>query len=340
MIDCNSNLVKFHNSHIRLSENDQNDLRNKRKNNQERLIRGLAKNSNPSVTRFMKQGSYAMKTITQHPNTAYDIDDGAVFKKDDLKNSQGGYKSSIDVRNMVLNAFGKDKRFRTDPELRPNCIRVNYKEGYHVDIPVYRTSIVNGEEVLELASTSWLESYPEKVTKWFNEVVKKKSPESGNKSKQMRRITRYIKYWANSVKSWNMPSGFILTVLVSECYDVCEDRDDESLFKTLKSIKSRLETNKTLVLHPILHTNLAKGKEAKMNTLLDKLNNALSSILNVLENDMCTETQAFKAWKKFFHNHKDFKTDSNEFAESALFLNEPEKPADIGGQHIYARKRD
>lgn len=336
MINCNTSLLKFHDTYIRLSEDNQNDLRDKRKNNQDRLSKGLVKNSNPSVKKFMKQGSYAMRTITQHPNKAYDIDDGVVFNKEDLKNTTGGYKPALEIRKMVHEAFGEDKRFSTNSELRPNCIRINYKEGYHVDVPVYRYSKVDNNELLELASTSWMESDPEKVTKWFNSEVKKQSPELASQSKQMRRITRYVKYWANSVKSWNMPSGFIISVLVSECYVPDKSRDDQALFYTLKQINSRLKVNKTSVRHPILSTNLAEGKESNINVLIEKLEKALNNILCNLENSMCTESQALKAWKKFFHNHEYFDlTVSN---ESSVFGNEPAKAATVGGQNIYARK--
>jgi hypothetical protein len=37
---------------------------------------------------------------------------------------------------MVRDAVDDDK-FKKPPEVRPNCVRVFYEAGYHVDLPVY-----------------------------------------------------------------------------------------------------------------------------------------------------------------------------------------------------------
>ena len=66
-----------------------------------------------------------------------------------------------------------DGSFKTDPEIKTNCVRVYYNDGPHVDIPVYR-SITDGfgNDKYELASVDWKESDPEGVNRWFREWVK------------------------------------------------------------------------------------------------------------------------------------------------------------------------
>jgi hypothetical protein len=332
MVDCHKEIKSFHDKHIRLSEAEQGDLRDKRDKNREKVKKGLESND-LKPHRFRSQGSYAMRTITQHHKKKYDIDDGVVFNKEDLVNKVGTVLSAYEARKKVQKALGEDKRFSKQPELRTNCIRVEYAEGYHVDIPVYRRYFEYGDEILELASTKWVESYPEKVTKWYEDIVKENSPESGTDSKQMRRLTRAIKYWANHYESWNMPSGFILSKLMEECYVPVINRDDESLYETLKVIQSRLIGNPHYVKHPILDINLAEGKEVKMDNLLDRLNIAVGSTLNILEEYECTTKQALKAWKNFFHSHDFF---DGMLVGSAVFGSEPKKEASIGGNNIYA----
>lgn len=335
--NCNNVLVGFHDTHIRLNNDAQDDLRRKRKLCRDRLTEGL-KDSEPTPTRFVKQGSYAMFTINQHPNNDYDIDDGVVFKKYDMKNGNDNYISSYQARKMVQKALEGDKRFSKEPELKENCIRVHYSEGYHVDVPVYRETVDDeGEKNLELASTEWKDSFPEGVTKWFNDSVSSKSPDSTN-GQQMRRIVRMLKFWANGKTSWNMPSGFILSALVDEHYVSVKDRDDESLYKTMKSILQGLCMQSIYgqytVTHPIDGTNLTEGKEAKMRTLKEKLDTAINNILDVLEETDCTEKQALKAWRKFFHYHEYF--DSKIEVKSVFESEEPSEPVDMHGRNMYA----
>ena len=49
------------------------------------MKRGLEKNKKPKPDEFIIQGSYAMKTMTQHATNDYDIDDGAAFVEEKLK---------------------------------------------------------------------------------------------------------------------------------------------------------------------------------------------------------------------------------------------------------------
>ena len=83
MIDCSKEIEKFHNNNVRLPEDKQDEMRQKRKDNQDRLEAGLSKKEKPLPTRYMKQGSYAMHTMVlppdKDPKPDYDIDDGAAI---------------------------------------------------------------------------------------------------------------------------------------------------------------------------------------------------------------------------------------------------------------------
>lgn len=307
MFDCAKEITQFHDQDVRLPKATQDKLRGHRQANQNRLKQGLEINEDPSVKEFVKQGSYAMYTINQHPNNDYDIDDGAAFIKEELVGPRGAELSPLQARQMVRDAID-DGSFKQAPEVRANCVRVFYQAGHHVDIPVYRICPdpdSDGETYLELASASgWRESDPRSVTKWYNDAVTVKSPDSIN-GQQMRRITRLMKAFAKSRDSWNSPSGFILSVLVDECYEADKDRDDVALYNTMRCIHDRLE-NDLAVRHPILSEDLTKtDNDPCMRDFREHLGQALDDLQILHDEDDCSRKAALKAWKKVF-NHPFF----------------------------------
>ena len=332
MYDTNKEISKYHNDKVRLPQTTQDKLRGHRQANQNRLKNGLKSANKALPKEFIKQGSYAMYTINQHQNNDYDIDDGAAFEKDDLVGDRGAEMSGLQARQMVRDAVD-DGSFKQAPEVRANCVRVYYQEGHHVDIPVYRKCTdFWGEEYLELASSSWKKSDPKGVTNWFNDSVKDKSPDSNN-GQQMRRTTRLMKKYSTSRDSWNSPSGFIISVLVDECYSGKLDRDDEALYETMRKIYNRLCIDLT-VRHPVLNEYLTKSSEdACMVDFKDHLKKALDD-LQVLFDDDCTHKSAMAAWKKVF-NDKFFDeqtaSENNALAGLAIASSTPSAPVQKQG---------
>lgn len=329
MKDCSSEITSFYNKHVRLSKDEVDNLASYRETNKKRVENGLKNADKPLPDRHINQGSYAMRTINQHPDNDYDIDIGIVFKKDDLVGAQGADKTALDTRKMVCNAI-RDKKFKKQPIVKKNCVRVFYDEGYHVDMPIYREEENNGTKKIELASSEWIESEPEAVTKWFNDAVIDKSPDETN-GRQMRRIVRLLKFWSKSRSSWNMLSGFIISKLVDEHYVSVKDRDDESLYRTMVKIRDRLLWNKN-VYHPILTDVLiSEGKEAAIDEMKDQLDTAIEN-LNDLFDDECSKENALKIWKKFF-NHDFFKDIlQNSSAKAAIIATQiPQRPVDKKG---------
>lgn len=300
MYDTQKEITKYHNDKVRLPQSTQDKLRDHRQANQKRLKEGLKKYNKSLPREFVKQGSYAMYTINQHPKNDYDIDDGAAFLKDDLVGDRGAVMTGLQARKMVRDAVDEGS-FKTPPEVRENCVRVYYQEGHHVDIPVYRICEDDwGSEYLELASSRWRKSDPKGVTNWFNKAVSDKSPDSNN-GQQMRRVTRLVKRFSTSRDSWNSPSGFIISVLVDECYVGKLDRDDEALYETMRCIYNRLCDDLT-VKHPVLDEYLTKSDEdACMAQLREHLEKALDDLQVLFEKD-CTRKAAMAAWKKVFND--------------------------------------
>lgn len=305
MYDCHQHLKKFHDDDATLTEEMKQIMRDRRNANQKRLARGLEKMSGPKILRHVKQGSYAMHTMVQSEFEASDIDDGVIFAKDDLVGPKGGEYSPLDAKSMVRDALD-DGSFKTPPEVRTNCVRVYYNDGFTLDIPVYRE--VDGilGTYYELASTDWKKSDPEGVTNWFNQQVIDKSPDENN-GRQMRRIVRLLKAWCKSRKSWNMPSGFILSKLTDEVYSKDQsllNRDDQALLQVMEAILSRLNGlfwPNLVVDHPVIwgETITKTKNDPDMVQLHSRLGDAVKA-LSILRDSSCTELDALKALRNLF----------------------------------------
>ncbi len=305
MIDCSGDVLAYHDNEITLGKAEQDNMRERRNANRTRLKKGLEKAKKPAPVLFKSQGSYAMKTMTQHDDNKYDIDDGVYFLKEDLVGPRGADMSALEARQMVRDAVD-DGSFKTPPEVKKNCVRVHYEEGYHVDLPVYRLVTTKNnfgqeEQHADLASSEWKRSDARDVTAWFSSENKRQSPDTTN-GRQLRRVTREIKKYARSRPSWEpqILSGFGITKLVTECYRKDTDREDRALYETMKAIRDRLTWN-LVVLHPVTRGDtITKGDDdPKARFLRDRLTDALDWLAPTLKHD-CTRKEALKCWDKVF----------------------------------------
>ena len=305
MFDCSEDMLAHHDEKVTLPEAERTAMCNRRDANRDRVKKGLAKADKPTPYRFKSQGSYAMRTMVQHPDKDYDIDDGVYFWIEDLVGPQGGIMSSLDARWMVRDAVD-DGSFKRAPEVRKNCVRVFYNAGYHVDLPVYRTITEedeNGKDVTyhELASSTWTRSDACDVTGWFNDENNKKSPDTGN-GRQVRRTVRQLKAFARSRSSWSgqILSGFGITVLAAECFCARLDNDDQALHDTMEAIRDRLDQD-LVIKHPCTDgATITNGDDdAKAKFLRSKLDDALRW-LEALFDANCTRNEALACWDKVF----------------------------------------
>ena len=239
-----------------------------------------------------------MRTMVQHPDNDYDIDDGVYFLKGDLVGDRGGEMTSRQAREMVRDAVD-DGSFAKDPEVRGNCVRVHYQKGYHVDMPVYRTVSEDDETWHELASSSgWRRSDARDVTAWYDDSLANSAD-----GPQERRMTRYLKKFARSRTSWcgTILSGFGITVLVDERAWLEADREDRALYETMRAIRDRLNVDLEIE-HPVTPDDmLTSGPgDAKAAKFRDKLSEALGWLDPLFESG-CTRNKALACWDKVFN---------------------------------------
>lgn len=305
MFDCAKDVLAYHDEKVTLPQAEQTEMRDRRNANRARLKKGLSSAGKPAPREFVSQGSYAMKTMVQHPGKDYDIDDGVYFHKEDLVGDRGAEMSALQARQMVRDALD-DGSFKKPPEVRKNCVRVYYEAGFHVDVPVYRrvtTKNLWGNDTYhyELAASDWKRSDARAVASWFEAENDRQSPDTGN-GRQLRRIVRLTKKYARSRDSWKSQilSGFGITKLVTERYRADAGREDRALYNTMVAIRDRLRGS-LIVDHPVtLNETITSGADdARARFLRDRLSEAIDNLAPLFEYG-CTRQQALKCWDKVF----------------------------------------
>lgn len=311
MFDTHRYLHTFYEEHVRLGASLRAELAKHRDVCLELLRSGLRKLGEkrrrsagyPEFIRTTNQGSYAMSTLNQHPHKGYDIDVAVIFRKEDLP------ESALKARQRVAGALRASlNNFATKPLARTSAVTVWYTKGEHVDLAVYREVVGDGESTfLEHAGAQWKRRNPEAVNEWFLQKGQGLSPdpESGATVErlQFRRIVRFVKVFARSRVSWELPGGMILSTLVAEVYKPDPHRDDVSLYNTLYALQARLRENMD-VDSPVAQGESLTSRQqirAQVKRLLEKLDFVLPH-LEVLKAPDCLEERALTAWSWVFHH--------------------------------------
>jgi len=337
MFNSGAQVTSYHNTQVNLDSTSRKDMRKRRDANRDRLRKGLSDAEKPKPVGSHTQGSYAMHTMVQDPDFDYDIDDGVYFKSEDLVGSQGGVMSALAVRKMVCAALQSDQ-FNDAPEVKTNCVRVYYNQGYHVDVPAYRRLETvddwTGKPTYsyELAGSDWRKSDPKEVTNWFRKTNKELSPDVGDG--QFRRVVRLLKKFTRSRGSWKgrNPSGFALTKVASEVFVPRLNRDDISLRETARALASRFVYNKTID-HPVIDEKLNEPVDGRCEHLRNRLDENLKH-LEVLDAYDCTHADAMKAWDKFFNT--DWFSDQPPPDDGDDDDGSPKSPVDKRGRGAFA----
>ncbi|MDA3877629.1 MAG: hypothetical protein PF483_11140 [Halothiobacillus sp.] len=305
-INCNKEMRGFHSDEVTLPNAEQTQMRKRRDAGRTRLRNGLKGNDHALPSELSSQGSYAMRTMVQDSESDYDIDDGVYFEKEDLKDGDA-YLSPHAARVRVSEAL-KDDRLEFNAQVKVNCVRQRYPEGYHIDIPVYRiirATDDSGADTVSYEHSSgdhWIESDARSVTKWYNDAVGTELSTGEKDGSQLRRVTKLTKKFARSRVAWKAKtaSGICLSKLVVDHFKTVEGREGDALRDVWTSIHSKLEYSLQII-HPVIPgTNLADEGSDELRYFREKLGEALDN-LSVLDEDDCSREDACKAWNKVFN---------------------------------------
>lgn len=316
LINCHSEMKKFHSSEVNLSNKQQGEMRSRRDAGRTRLKNGLAINNYPTYRDIKSQGSYQMRTMVQDSDNAYDIDDGVYFKPEDLVNDDVELTPK-QVRERVCEALKWDGRLKKAAEVKKNCVRQEYPEGYHIDYPVYRVI----DDKYQLASgDEWTDSDAQDVTRWFNDEVKSDLQREQEDSSQLRRLVKLTKKYSRR-DDWKSKttSGIAITKLIVDCYVPSADRDDVALRQTWQKINNKLNDS-TEIEHPVVEHNITEEGDAEVEFFNECLADSLES-LKVLDDSSTTKKEALQAWGEVFDTdffNSQYKDDDGESALSKI----------------------
>jgi hypothetical protein len=303
MYDLTKQISRFYEDHVRLTREQQGDMRRRRQTNLDRIKAGLDELGKPAIVETITQGGYAQRTMTQPPEaddeSRYDIDLGVVFEADD---AAGPWTTRGWVRDAIAK---KATNMKNEPERKKKCVRVVYADGYQCDFPVFRRIEEQEGWTYELAcGDEWIASDPLAMNLWVDDRVTALSPENGG-SRQLRRIIRFVKYLCKVHAYRTMrkfPAGLVATGLAIESYVPKEGRDDESLRETLRKLACRWKSA------PVI----ANGKQVSDDKDIERIGRLIEQAaeavraLDELDADDTSVKDARKAWRKVFrHSHFD-----------------------------------
>ena len=116
---------------------------------------------------FQSQGSFVMDTIIKPLNDDFDLDDGVYFKN--------GF--SVKQRpvpqvfhDWVVQSVDKDNDYEKVAD-KPTCVRVQYKLGFHIDLPIYYGDDYDSPDLAD-TKKGWILSNPIEFITWFEEKTK------------------------------------------------------------------------------------------------------------------------------------------------------------------------
>ena len=306
LIDCNSKMNGFHSAEVTLSKSEQDVMRDRRNAGRTRLRSGLDNENYPHPEEIVSQGSYQMRTMVLDADCDYDIDDGAYFSQEDMLDEANNPLMPRAARERVCKALKRDTRLGHEAEVKRNCVRQMYPDGYHIDVPVYRMVTTTNDadkevEHYELASgDEWIKSDARTVTRWYNDMVGELNTGESDGS-QMRRVTKLTKKLARSRGDWKpkTTSGICISKLVTDHFVHVDHRDDQALRETWDSIQEALNVS-TEIKHPVQDTNLADSEDAEVKFFCECLRDALEK-LDILDKQDCDLKQALSAWDDVFN---------------------------------------
>lgn len=242
----------------------------------------FTKNHSSYKPTFFIQGSYKLKTLIRTKDDTCDLDDGIYFKENPDK------VTATTLQSWIKAAV--DGTTDATPEHKRKCIRVDYKAGYNIDLPVFvfddKTEV---HPNLAVKNSGFQKDDPKEFVTEFNRV----------KSDQMVRMVKYLKSWCDH-KRQDMPSGLAMTVLTMKHFQ-SNLRDDIALKYLLIEIESALKKNFSCVVPTTPQDDLFSNcPPTKKDNFMDNLSKFIEDSKKAI--DEKNKLKASKLWRKHLGN--------------------------------------
>lgn len=174
-------------SNIQLVGTGLDDLRKSRDANRDRIKEYWKETLERVHPTFDEQGSFAMGTVVKPVSAEedYDLDDGMYLNC--IGEDTDEWPSTEAVQDWIKSAV--EGYTRESPSKKKRCVRVPYKNGYHVDIPVYGTDESGKVRVFEQGkdASEFSESNPVDLANWFTDQCENHD--------DLRDLVRFFKAW-------------------------------------------------------------------------------------------------------------------------------------------------
>ncbi len=262
----------------------------------------------PSLTGYSidtwLQGSYKFGTQIRplKMDGEFDIDLGVYFVYPrDARSDVLHYQT---LRNTVYQSIGRYARTHTEDihgvvELKPRCVRIRYKNGFHIDVPIY-VRYESDLSVMLASDDGWVDSNPKEIYRWFRGLF------GDSKRFIARRQIRYLKIWsALNVAEQHRPSSILITVLVAEAIADLDERllgdDDAALCRVVSKISERLGRSSE-VLNPVNSGEPLNrlGQDKTEDLVIDLLQFQILAEAALAKNH---EISAAVEWQRAFKHH-------------------------------------
>jgi hypothetical protein len=256
MANLHNVFMEYNNGVIRLSDAKRQELIAVRDGLRGRIMAGHFEHDKTAGSydklEFQSQGSFVTDLIINPIHRDYDLDDGVYLIG---KRASDRRPTPEDYHKMVIAAIGGDYDGIEEVIDKQTCIRVGYKDGFHIDLPIY---YAENMECPDLANRllGWVMSNAVEFIAWFEEKAHsgfKKGfltestlfneyerwiTDIRKRDIQIRRLVRYFKSWGD-LRREEMPCGLIMTILcVNNYYQ--HERDDIALKETLVLVEAAL----------------------------------------------------------------------------------------------------
>lgn len=320
MAQCNDLFLRL-DEEVKLKPKKKETLRTSRNALRTKIQNYFKDTLKVSQPKFWGQGSYMMNTTLVPIEGEYDIDDG-VYLMHLAETSEESWPATSTVHNWVKKAV--DGHTNTPPVNKNTCVRVIYKDDYHIDFPIYIKSNDADHPKLAHLSEGWIDSDPKELTNWFNDEVK-------DKGDQLKRIVRYLKAWKDYKKGNNkFPSGMVLTILAANHFaSGYEEDDDSALIATIQNIYDELDSSFSLKRPVFPNEELLDGwSESSIESFMTKLSDFLGKGQTALEED--DKTKASEKWIKVFGDRFPKYNPPEESGETKGYAIKTSQPAVLG----------
>ncbi|RXR34648.1 hypothetical protein EQG68_01715 [Flavobacterium piscinae] len=280
MANCNKLFLDF-NKVITPSNEEMQKMKTSREALEKKITAKLREKLNMTPT-YYTQGSGAkdMKTIIIKEDGTYDADRGVFLPQ----------KPEVSADTVQKYIYDAVKDHTADgAEHRKKCIRVLFKSAYNIDFPSYYEVKDEDYAYMAVKGNGWIKDDPWHMVNW----LAKHKDSNG----QLVRIIKYLKVWSSKC-NFKMPSGIAFAVWVCNNFSEKLDRDDESLYETLKSIKAELYWSVTCIspVEPFddLTSKLSQDQKEKFKKELDKFVDDAKDAL-----DEKNQLESSKIWRKY-----------------------------------------